>query len=211
MMVHIADAVDDRVAHVEVAGGKVDLGAKRLAALGEFAVFHALEQVEILLDRTIAVGRDSGLADIAAVFPRLLRRQVADIREALFDQLHGVFIVLFKIIRAVEKAVAPVEAQPVDILLDGVHIFGVLLGRIGVVHAEVAQAAEFFSRAEIDGQRLAVADVQIAVRLRRKTGVDLLALKLSARRDVFQNKCVNEIFRFHDPAFFFHESRPFSL
>ncbi len=86
----------------------------------------------------------------------LLRRQLADVGQALL-----------------EEPVAPVKAQPVDILLDGVHILGVLLGGVGVVHAQVAQAAEALGGAEVDGQRLAVADVQIAVGLRRKTGVDL--------------------------------------
>ena len=55
VMVHIADAVNDRVAHIEVAGGQVDFCAQRAAALGELAVFHALEQVQVFLYGTIAV------------------------------------------------------------------------------------------------------------------------------------------------------------
>ena len=51
-----------------------------------------------------------------------------------------------------------------------------------------------FRRAEVDGQRLAVADVQIAVRLRRKTGVDLLALEAPTLRDVFFDEGVDKIF-----------------
>ena len=46
VMVHIADAVDDRIAHIEVAGGQVDLRAQGAAALGKFAVLHALEEVK---------------------------------------------------------------------------------------------------------------------------------------------------------------------
>jgi hypothetical protein len=89
-----------------------------------------------------------------------------------------VLVGLLEIVGAVEEAVAPVEAQPVDVLLDGVHKLGVLLGGVGVVHAQVADAAELFGGAEVDAQRLAVADVQIAVRLRREAGVHLHALKL---------------------------------
>src|SRR5712691_7750193 len=65
---------------------------------------------------------------------------------------------------------APVEAEPAHISLDGVDIFLLLLGRIGVVEAQVAAAAEFLRHAEIEADRLGVADVQIAVRLRRKAG-----------------------------------------
>ncbi len=67
----------------------------------------------------------------------LLRRQVADVGKAFFDEFHGKLVVLFKIVRAVEETVAPVKAQPVDIGLDGVDIFGVFLRGVGVVHAQV--------------------------------------------------------------------------
>ena len=97
-MVHVADAVDDGVSHVEVAGGKVNFRAQRLGALREFAVFHALEKIEVFFDRPFAVRRDRGLSDVAAILAELLRRQIADIGKSLFDQLDGVFVVLFKII-----------------------------------------------------------------------------------------------------------------
>ena len=74
VMVHVADAVDDGVSHVEVAGGKVNLCAQRLGALREFAVFHALEKIEVFFDRTVAVRRVRGLSDVAAILAELLRR-----------------------------------------------------------------------------------------------------------------------------------------
>ena len=208
VMVHVADAVNDGVAHVEVAGGQVDLRAQRAASLGELAVFHALEQVEVFLDGAVAVRAYGGLADIAAELAELFRRQVADVGKALFDEFHGKFVVLFKIIRAVEEPVAPVKAQPVDIGLDGVNIFGVFLRRVGVVHAQVAQAAEFFRCAEIDGQRLTVADVQIPVRLRRETGVYALSLKPPAGGKVLFDERVDEISAFQRLSFFFHSKNP---
>ena len=73
-----------------------------------------------------------------------------------------------------------VEAQPMDVLLDGVDVLRVLLGRVGVVHAKVADAAEFFRGAEVDGQGLAVADMEIAVGLRGEPGVDRFPLAASA-------------------------------
>ena len=69
---------------------------------------------------------------------------------------------------------APVEAEPAHVALDGVDIFLLLLGRIGIVEAQVTAAAEFLGDAEIQADRLGVADMQIAVRLRRKAGDHLL-------------------------------------
>ena len=196
VMVHIADAVDDRVTHIEVAAGKVDLRAQGTAALRELAVLHALEKVEVLLHITVTVGGHGGLADVAAVLSRLLGRQVADIGKALFDQLDRVLVVLFKVIAAVEEAVAPVKAQPMDVLLDGVDELDILLGGVRIVHAEIAQSAEALGSAEVNGQRLAVADVQIAVRLRRESGVDLLTLEAATLRNILFDKGVNKVLAF---------------
>ena len=80
-----------------------------------------------------------------------------------------------------------------DVLLDGVYVLGVLLGGVGVVHPEVAQSAEFLGGAEVDDQGLAVADVQVAVGLRGKPGVDGHALELTAGGDILFNKGVDEV------------------
>ena len=85
--------------------------------------------------------------------------------------LRGVFVCLLEVFGGVVIAVAPVVAQPVDVVLDGLDEFLALLGGVGVVHAQVVQAAELLGDAVIDAQRLDVADVQTAVGLGRETGV----------------------------------------
>ena len=194
VVVDEADAVDDGVAHVEVAAGQVDLGAEGHLALLHLAVLHLFKQPQVLLDGPVAVGGHGGNTDVAAVGLEFLRRQLTDIGKALLDELHRVLIVLLEIVAAVEEPVAPVEAQPVDILLDGVHIFGVLLGGVGVVHAQVAQAVILLGSAEVDAQGLAVTDVQIAVGLRRETGVDGHSLELTTLCDVLVDKVQNKVF-----------------
>ena len=52
--------------------------------------------------------------------------------------------------------------------------------------------------AEVDDQRLAVTDMQVAVGLRRETGVYGFAGKLPALGNIFLNKCVDEIFAFRN-------------
>ncbi len=193
VVLDVADPIDHRIPHIEVAGGQVDLGPQGIFSLGKLAVFHPFKQLQALLHRPVPPRADGRMLGVAAVFGKLLRRQLADIGQTLSDQLHGVFIVLLEIIGAVKQPVAPVEAQPVDILLNGLHKLGVLLGGVGVVKAQVAQAAKLFRRAEVDAQGLAVADVQIAVGLRREPGVDLFARKASAGGDILLDELLDKI------------------
>ena len=52
----VEDAVHHRVAHVQVGRGHVDLRPQGARAVGELAGPHPLEQVQVLLDRAVAVG-----------------------------------------------------------------------------------------------------------------------------------------------------------
>ena len=180
VVLDVADAVQDRVTHVEVAGGQVDLGPQGVLALRELAVLHPLEQVQALLDGAVPPGALGGGGGVAAIGLELVGGQLADVGQALLDEVHGQLVGLLKVVGAVEKAVAPVEAQPMDVLLDGIDVLRVLLGRVGVVHAKVADAAKLLGRAEVDDKRLAVADVEIAVGLRGEPGVDRFPLAASA-------------------------------
>ena len=196
VVVHMADAIDDRVAHIEVAGRQVDLCPEGIAVVLKFSGAHSGKQVQAFLHGSVAVGGNCGGIQVAPVLLELLRRQLADVGQSLLDQLHRVLIVLFKVIGAVVEAVAPVEAQPVDVLLDGLNELHVLFGGVGVVHAEVAQAVILLRGAEVDDQCLAVADMQIAVGLRRKPGVDGLPSKLPAGGDVLVDERMDKVFAF---------------
>src|SRR5262249_31120086 len=63
--------------------------------------------------------------------------------------------------------------EPAHVTLDRVDIFPLLLGRVRIVKAQVAAPAIFLRHAKIEPNRFGVADVQIAVRFRRKTGYHL--------------------------------------
>ena len=193
VVLDIPDAVEHRVPHVEVAAGQVDLGPQGVLALRELAVLHPLKQVQALLDGTVPPGGPGGGVGVPPVLLELLRRQLTDVGQALFDEAHRQLVGLIKVVGPVVEPVAPVEAQPVDVLLDGVHVLGVLLGGVGVVHPQVAQAAELLRRAEVDDQRLAVPDVQVAVGLRREPGVDGHPLELAAGADVLLDESVDKV------------------
>ncbi len=68
-----------------------------------------------------------------------------------------------------------------QVSLDGVDILLLFLLRIGVVEAQVGLAAKLVRKAEINADGLGVADVQIAVGLRRKARLnDRVAVLLRA-------------------------------
>ena len=92
-----------------------------------------------------------------------------------------------------------------DVLLYRVDVLGVLLGGVRVVHAQVAYAAEALRRAEVYDERLAVAYVQVAVRLGREAGVYAPALKTSAGRYVLGDKLLYKI-----AGSLFHGNHPLS-
>ena len=201
VVLDIADAVEHGVTHVEVAAGKVYLRAQGIASLFKLAVFHALKKVEAFLNGPVTPRTDGGVRRVAAVFLELLRRKLTHVGETLLYQLYRVFIGLFKIVGAEEKPVSPVKAQPVDVLLNGLNEFVVLLGRVRVVHAQVAQSAEMLRRAEVYRQRLAVADMQIPVRLGREARVYFHAVAAVSLGKILNDKGINKISRS-----FFHGS-----
>ena len=88
------------------------------------------------------------------------------------------------------QMLAPVEAQPAHVPLDGVDVFLLLLHGIGIVEAKVAAAAVLDGKSEIQADRLGVAEMQIAVRLRWKARDDALNL---AAGEVGLDHVANEI------------------
>ena len=171
--VGVQDAVHDRVAQVQVRARHVDLRAQRPRAVGEFAGAHPREEVQVLLHGAVAVRAVLARPrQRAAMRADLVGGQVADVRLALADQLDGPLVHLLEIVRGEEQPVAPVRADPAHVLDDGVHELLLFLGRVGVVEPQIEQPAEILRDAEIDPERLRVADMQIGVRLRREARVD---------------------------------------
>ena len=152
-------------------GGHVDFGAQGAGGVGEFAGFHAGEQVQIFFDGAVAIGALlTGFGKRAALFADFVGREIADVGFAGLDQLDGPIVELIEIIGGVVDG-GPFATEPADVLHDGIDVFGFFLGGIGVVEAQIAFAAEFLRESEIDGDGFGVADVQIAVRLRREARV----------------------------------------
>ena len=66
------------------------------------------------------------------------------------------------------EVLAPIEAEPAHVALDGVDVFLLLLGRDWCRRSAGGSGRRTPRHAEIEADRLGVADMQVAVRLRRK-------------------------------------------
>ena len=99
----VADAVEERVAQPHVGRGHVDLGAEGTGAVGEFAGAHALEEIEVFLDRaraerTVLAGFFRG----AAVGLGVLGVEIANVGFTAFDELDRVAVELLEIVAGEE-------------------------------------------------------------------------------------------------------------
>ena len=116
MMLGVQNAVHHRVAQVEVGRGHVDFRPQGARAVGKLAGPHALEQIEILFHRAVAIRAFfAGLGQRAAIFAHLLGGEVADVRLAVLDQLDGPFIQLPEIVGGIKQALpnrSPASARP---------------------------------------------------------------------------------------------------
>ena len=80
VMRRVADPVERRIAHVEVRRRHVDLRAQHVRAVGELAGAHPREQIEVLLDRPIAVRAVAArLGQRAAIGADLVGVQAVDV------------------------------------------------------------------------------------------------------------------------------------
>ena len=140
------------------------------------------EQIEILLDRAVAVGAGAaGLGERSAQAAHFLGRRAVDVGESRLDQVARELVQAIEVVGRVIEMRAPVEAQPAHRRHDRVVVLDVLLDRIGIVEAQVAGAAILGGEPEVQADRLGVPDVQVAVGLGWKAGDDAPAVLARAQ------------------------------
>src|SRR4029077_7829111 len=168
-----------------------DLCPEHFGAVRKLPRAHALEQVEVLIDRTVAPGAVlARLCEGAAVLPDLVGGQVVDVGLAGLDQVYGPVVELVEVVGGEVEMLAPVEAEPADVFLNRVDVLLLLLDRVGVVEAQVAAPAELLGDPEVERDRLGVAEVEVSVRLGRGARHDL---RDSALADVGGHGLAGEI------------------
>ena len=113
----------------------IDLSTERHSTLGEFARIHAMEEIQALLSGTITVraigtrGRRRTL-----LLSNLLSALLINVSMPRHDKTLGKGVELREVVRSV-ALLTPLEAEPVDVLTDSVHVLHILFDRIGIVKA----------------------------------------------------------------------------
>ena len=186
----MANPIQHRIPQVDVGRRHVDPGAQHARAFGELASLHGAQQAQILGHAAVAVrARRARFGQRAAGGADLFCRQGAHICLAAFDELFGEAVELVEVVRR-ERRAGPVEAEPANIAHDRLDVLGALREWIGVVEAQVGPAAELLGDAEVQADRLRMADVQKAVRLRRKARHDAL---VASRIEIAADALADEI------------------
>ena len=185
VMRHMSHSVEDRISHIHVGTCHIDLRAKSLLSVSEFAVLHSGEEIKVFLNTPVPVGIiDPGLVQSPAVFPHLLGSQVRHIGLPFFDKIYSDLIHLIEVVGGKKEPVFIISSEPRHVLFDGLHELALLLGGIGIVKAKVEFSTVLLRHSVIEKYTLGVAYMQISVRLGRKAGVDGV---INALGEVFVN------------------------
>ena len=176
MMVRgMPDTIEHRITKPDIGRVDIDLCPQRPRPVRKFAGFHPFKQVTIFRNGTIA---KTAFFSETTKLVGLFRRHVIDVTFAFVYQLERELVKPIEVIRSIKRRapkifIGPIIDEPVDIGHDGIDILGFFLGRIGVVHPNVADAVELVRDPEVQADRLGMTDVKITIRLRWKAGDNL--------------------------------------
>ena len=160
--------VHQRVAEQHVRMRHVYLGTEHLLAVGVFPVAHFPEKPEVLFNGAVPVRafrtRGAHRTPSGAYF---FLRLVVHVCQTFLYQFFSPFVQLLEIVGRIIFA-CPFEAEPLYVLLDRIHVFGILFDRISVVETEIGFSTVFFCQSEIQANTFCMSYMKIPVRLRRE-------------------------------------------
>ena len=189
----MADAVHHRIAQIDVGRTHVDLGAQHPCAIGKFTRLHALEQIQVFGDGTVAVGAvRARLGQSAAVGANFFLAEIVDVGVARFNELERPFVELAEVVGRVQD-VWRLVAQPADVGQLGVDKLLLLFERVGVIEAQIAVAFVLRRHFKVQANRLRMSDMQITVRLRWEARLQPSVKAPVA--NVFRYRFTNEVAR----------------
>ena len=167
-MLGVENAVENGVAEEHIGVSHINLRAKHLLAIGILTLLHLLKESEVLLHGAIAIGAlGTSLLNSTTTEANLLLSLVVNISLTLLNEFHSPIVELVEVVRSVALH-SPIKAEPLDILLDGIYILGVLLHGVGVIETQIALTIVALCKTKVQADTLCVTDVQVAVGLGRE-------------------------------------------
>ena len=163
--------VNQRITEQHVRVTHVNLCTKHQCTRLTFPAVHILKQLQVLFYGTLSEGtvctRTGGGT---LLLGNHLCTLFVDIGTTFLNKPYGKVPQLLEIVAGIVD-VSPLESEPLDVLLNALDIFCILLLGVGVIEAEVALSTIFLSQAEVNGDGFGMTDMKVAVRFWRKTGL----------------------------------------
>lgn len=166
----VADAIHDRVAQLHVLVLHIDAGPQDAGPLSEFTIAHRAEQRQVVLgcavsERTL----DSRFAVSATLGRDGVGILIVDVGEPLLDEVFGPSVQLIEVVARVQRFIWFIS-QPTNVIDNRVNEFVVFGIGVCVVETKIAATVKLCGQPEVQGDRLGVSDVQVAVGFRWKPG-----------------------------------------
>ena len=164
--------VDNRVAEVHVRVGHVNLGTQYHLAFFNFSGIHFLEQFQAFLNRAVTIRTfRSRLGRSTFLGCNFFRGLFVYIRLSFFDKTDSEVPELLEIVGSI-IFISPLEAQPLDVFLNGFYIFYIFFRRVCIIETQVTGSSVSLCDSEVQTNGFCMSDVQVSVRLWRETGLN---------------------------------------
>ena len=162
-------AVHNRVPEHHILVRHIDFSTQDLLPVSIFAIPHFPEKAQVLFNAPVPVRTVlAGLVHRSPTDTDFFLRLVVHIGQTLAYEFFGPFVELLEIVGSI-PLLSPLEPEPFDVFLYGIHIFRILFNRIGVIKTEICLSAVLQGETEIGAYTLGMSYVQVTVGLRRET------------------------------------------
>src|SRR5215217_4629223 len=169
MVMGMFDSVDDWITHQHIRAGHVDQGTQGTYAICKLSCLHSAEKIKIFCyaaasERAVF----AGFCWCSFKFGDLVGSAVVYIGQSFFYQRNRIIIKRIEVIGSI-KLIFPLKTEPFDVFLLTVNVFSLLGYGIGVIKPKVSIAPVFLSKSKIEAYCFCVSNMQVSVRLWRKT------------------------------------------
>ena len=172
VMRSLDDTIHDRIAEMHIRIRHIEFCAKNHAAFYGLRSIHLLKQSKVFFDWAITIWASSTWRGRSTLLLcNFFSSLFIYICIALLDHPDSKIPKLLKVVRSIVD-IAPLETEPLDVLKNILYIFIVFLARVSVIKTKIANTIIFLCNTKVHADSFGMADMQITIRLWRKTSLD---------------------------------------
>ena len=134
MVIGMANAINDRVAHHNIRMRHVNLQAKNMFPIFKFAITHLTKQLQILFGAAITIRTVfANLAKVTAIGVNIFSALAVNIGFAILNQNFCKLIEFVKVITGVIQMGAPIKTEPLHRIQNTICVFHIFFDGISVI------------------------------------------------------------------------------